>query len=296
MLTVMHEESGTGMAHGYSKVAGKPMALLFHGTVGLQHATMGIYNAWCDRVPLVLMVGNHMDAATRPPGVPTTHSAQDPLSLIRDFTKWDDQPASLQAYAESMVRAYKIAMTPPMEPVAIALDVAPAGAPAERRVALHSETDTDRTASGRRQCGARGRAPAGQRRAAGDRRRSRGAHPQWDARLVIARRSAVRAGCRSGRTPQHPDHPLSQSEWARRGAGRAGRCDPRPRADRSLWHAQQFRRQWARDTNIAPQARHQGHQPRRWRSLHPCELSGLPALRRGGHFHRRRCGNDPSSI
>lgn len=123
MLTVMHEESGVGMAHGYSKVAGKPMALLFHGTVGLQHAAMGIYNAWCDRVPIVLMVGNHMDAATRPPGVPTTHSAQDPLSLIRDFTKWDDQPASLQAYAESMVRAYKIAMTPPMEPVAIALDI-----------------------------------------------------------------------------------------------------------------------------------------------------------------------------
>ena len=122
MLTVMHEESGTGMAHGYSKVAGKPMALLFHGTVGLQHATMGIYNAWCDRVPIVVMVGNHLDAATRPPGVPTTHSAQDPLSLIRDFTKWDDQPASLQAYAESMVRAYKIAMTPPMEPVAISLD------------------------------------------------------------------------------------------------------------------------------------------------------------------------------
>src|SRR5262245_13186037 len=72
LLTVMHEESGTGMAHGYAKVAGKPMALLFHGTVGLQHATMGIYNAWCDRVPLLLMVGNHVDAATRPPGVPTT--------------------------------------------------------------------------------------------------------------------------------------------------------------------------------------------------------------------------------
>jgi len=122
LLTVMHEESGTGMAHGYAKVAGKPMALLFHGTVGLQHSTMAVYNAWCDRVPLILMVGNHMDAASRPPGVPTTHSAQDPLSLVRDFTKWDDQPGSLQAYAESMVRAYKIAMTPPMEPVCISLD------------------------------------------------------------------------------------------------------------------------------------------------------------------------------
>jgi acetolactate synthase-1/2/3 large subunit len=122
LLTVMHEESGTGMAHGYAKVAGKPMALLFHGTVGLQHATMAIYNAWCDRGPLILMVGNHVDAASRPPGVPTTHSAQDPLALVRDFTKWDDQPASLQHYAESMVRGYKIAMTPPMEPVCISLD------------------------------------------------------------------------------------------------------------------------------------------------------------------------------
>src|SRR5262249_17424185 len=101
LLTVMHEESGTGMAHGYAKVAGKPMALLFHGTVGMQHATMALYNAWCDRVPLMLMVGNHMDAAARPPGVPTTHSAQDPLALVRDFTKWDDQPSSLQACAEA---------------------------------------------------------------------------------------------------------------------------------------------------------------------------------------------------
>ena len=108
LLTVMHEESGTGMAHGYAKVAGKPMALLFHGTVGLQHATMGLYNAWCDRVPLLLMVGNHMDAATRPPGVPTTHSAQDPLALVRDFTKWDDQPNSLQACAEAMVRPTRL--------------------------------------------------------------------------------------------------------------------------------------------------------------------------------------------
>lgn len=122
LLTVMHEESGAGMAHGYAKVAGKPMGLLFHGTVGMQHATMAIYNAWCDRVPMFIMSGNHVDAASRPPGVPTTHAAQDPLSLVRDFTKWDDQPASLQHCAESMVRAYKISMTPPLEPVCISLD------------------------------------------------------------------------------------------------------------------------------------------------------------------------------
>lgn len=122
LLTVMHEESGAAMAHGYFKVSGKPLGMLYHGTVGLQHASMAIYNAWCDRVPMLVMVGNHMDAASRPPNVPTLHSAQDPIAMVRDFTKWDDQPASLQHFAESMVRAYRICMTPPMEPVCISLD------------------------------------------------------------------------------------------------------------------------------------------------------------------------------
>src|SRR5712671_7393738 len=122
-LTCMHEESAVGMAHGYFKVAGKPLMTLCHGTVGLQHATMGIYNAWCDRVPVIVVGGNDLDAATRPPGVPTFHAAQDINALVRDFTKWDDQPVSLQHFAQSFVRAYKIAMTPPHEPVMIALDL-----------------------------------------------------------------------------------------------------------------------------------------------------------------------------
>ena len=121
-LTCMHEESAVGMAHGYFKVAGKPLLTLCHGTVGLQHATMGIYNAWCDRVPVIVMGGNDMDAAHRPPGVPTFHAAQDINALVRDFTKWDDTPVSLQHFAQSFVRAYKIAMTPPYGPVMISLD------------------------------------------------------------------------------------------------------------------------------------------------------------------------------
>jgi acetolactate synthase-1/2/3 large subunit len=121
-LTCTHEESAVGMAHGYFKAAGKPLMTLCHGTVGLQHATMGIYNAWCDRVPVIVVGGNDLDAAHRPPGVPTIHSAQDINALVRDFTKWDDTPVSLQHFAQSFVRAYKIAMTPPYGPVAIALD------------------------------------------------------------------------------------------------------------------------------------------------------------------------------
>lgn len=122
LLTVTHEEIGAGMAHGYAKITGKPMGAMFHGTVGMMHATMAIYNAWCDRVPMFIMAGNSVDEANRLPLVPTMHSAQDPMALVRDFTKWDDQPASLQAFAEAAVRAHQIAMTPPMEPVALSVD------------------------------------------------------------------------------------------------------------------------------------------------------------------------------
>ena len=121
-LTCMHEESAVAMAHGYFKITGKPLLTLCHGTVGLQHASMAIYNAWCDRVPVIVVGGNDLDAANRPPGVPTFHSAQDINAMVRDFTKWDDTPVSLQHFSQSFVRAYKIAMTPPYGPVAISLD------------------------------------------------------------------------------------------------------------------------------------------------------------------------------
>ena len=121
-VTCMHEESAVAMTHGYFKVAGKPAAALCHGTVGLQHAAMAVYNAWCDRAASIVMVGNRMDANTRQPGVPTIHAVQDPGSLIRDFTKWDDNPQSLQHFAESTVRAYKVTMTPPHEPVLLAVE------------------------------------------------------------------------------------------------------------------------------------------------------------------------------
>ena len=121
-LTCMHEESAVGMAHGYFKVTGKPLLTLCHGTVGLQHAAMAIYNAWCDRVPVLVIGGNDLDAARRPPGVPTIHSAQDINALVRDFTKWDDTPVSAQHFAQSFVRMYKIATTPPYGPVMMSLD------------------------------------------------------------------------------------------------------------------------------------------------------------------------------
>ena len=122
LLTCCHEESAVAMAHGYAKIEGKPIMALLHGTVGTQHASMAIYNAYADRVPIYLVIGNHMDAAVRPAGVNWYHSAQDMGALVRDFTKWDDNPASLGAFANSTIRAYRLAMTPPMGPVAIMID------------------------------------------------------------------------------------------------------------------------------------------------------------------------------
>ncbi len=119
LLTCCHEESSVAMGHGYAKIEGKPMVAMVHGTVGTQHATMAIYNAYCDRVPAIVILGNETDAVARRSFVEWTHSAQDAASIIRDYTKWDDNPASLQHFAESFVRAYKIAMTPPYGPVAI---------------------------------------------------------------------------------------------------------------------------------------------------------------------------------
>jgi acetolactate synthase I/II/III large subunit len=122
LITCCHEESSVAMAHGYAKVEGKPPLVLAHGTVGLQHAAMAIYNAYCDRVPLYLIIGNLGDASQRRP-LDWYHSVQDAAAMVRDYTKWDDMPWSLTHFAESAVRAYKIAMTPPMAPVVLVADV-----------------------------------------------------------------------------------------------------------------------------------------------------------------------------
>ena len=106
-LTCTHEESAVGMAHGYFKIAGKPLMSLCHGTVGLQHATMAIYNAWCDRVPVIVVGGNDLDAAHRPPGVPTFHSAQDinaHRARLHQVGRHAGRPAALRAVVRARLQ------------------------------------------------------------------------------------------------------------------------------------------------------------------------------------------------
>jgi thiamine pyrophosphate-dependent acetolactate synthase large subunit-like protein len=123
MLLCLHEETAVAIAHGYAKVSGKAIAAAVHSNVGLQHATMAIFNAWCDRMPVVVLgATGPVDAMHRRPWIDWIHTARDQGALIRGYTKWDDQPASAGAAREALMRGAWIANTAPQGPVYINLD------------------------------------------------------------------------------------------------------------------------------------------------------------------------------
>lgn len=123
VIECCHEEVSVAIAHGYAKVTGKPMAAIAHNIVGLQHATMAIFNAWCDRVPIMVMGGTGpMDTTRRRPWIDWVHTALVQGNLVRDFVKWDDQPYSLAAVPDSFIRAHRLAVTEPCGPVYLCFD------------------------------------------------------------------------------------------------------------------------------------------------------------------------------
>ncbi len=135
LLLCVHEESAVAVAHGWTRVTGKPMPVALHSNVGLMHATMAIFNAWCDRVPMLLIgaVGP-MDAMQRRPWVDWIHTSRDLGALVRGYTKWDDQPESVSAALEALVRAHQIATTYPRGPVFVCLDASLQEKPVETPV------------------------------------------------------------------------------------------------------------------------------------------------------------------
>ena len=123
MLLCLHEEHAVAIAHGWAKVTGKAMAAIAHSNVGLMHATMAIFNAWCDRMPVVVLgATGPVDASKRRPWIEWIHTSRDQGALVRDYTKWDDQPGSALASRESILRADWIANTSPKGPVYVNLD------------------------------------------------------------------------------------------------------------------------------------------------------------------------------
>jgi thiamine pyrophosphate-dependent acetolactate synthase large subunit-like protein len=125
MILCLHEEHAVAIAHGYAKVTGVPMLVALHSNVGLMHAAMAIYNAWCDRVPM-LIVGatGPLDAQRRRPWIDWIHTSADQASIVRPYVKWDDQPGSVEAIADSLVRAWEVTRTAPCGPTYVVLDAA----------------------------------------------------------------------------------------------------------------------------------------------------------------------------
>jgi acetolactate synthase-1/2/3 large subunit len=120
-----HEEIAVSVAHGYAKAKGRPMATIAHNVVGLQHASMAIFNAFCDRAPILVLGGTGpMDTAKRRPWIDWIHTALVQGTLVRDYVKWDDQPASNAAVPDAFLRAWRIARTAPQGPVYLCLDAA----------------------------------------------------------------------------------------------------------------------------------------------------------------------------
>jgi len=123
MLLCLHEESAVAIAHGYAKVTGRAMAAAVHSNVGLMHGTMAVFNAWCDRMPVVILgATGPVDAMKRRPWIDWIHTARDQGALVRHYTKWDDQPASPGAAREALLRGWWLANAAPQGPVYINLD------------------------------------------------------------------------------------------------------------------------------------------------------------------------------
>ena len=137
MILCCHEEIAVSVAHGYVKASGKPMAAIVHNVVGLQHASMAIYNAWCDRTPIIVMGGTGpMNTSKRRPWIDWIHTALVQGNLVRDFVKWDDQPFGVEAIPSSVLRGYRIAMSEPKGPVYLCFDVADQEAALDKEIPL----------------------------------------------------------------------------------------------------------------------------------------------------------------
>jgi thiamine pyrophosphate-dependent acetolactate synthase large subunit-like protein len=123
MLLCLHEEHAVAIAHGYAKVTGKPLAAILHSNVGLMHGSMAIFDAWCDRVPVIVLgATGPVDGAKRRPWIDWIHTVQDQAALVRHFIKWDAQPASVTSAYEALLRANQISQTAPPGPVYVCFD------------------------------------------------------------------------------------------------------------------------------------------------------------------------------
>ena len=141
MVLCLTEQAAIGIAHGYAKVTDKPMGVALHANIGVMHAAINIFDAYADRMPIVIMgATGPVDAAKRRPWIDWIHTAADQAAMVRDYLKWDDQPASAEAIAESVLRAHVMASTVPMGPTYVCLDSALQEQPLDDSIVLPDAT------------------------------------------------------------------------------------------------------------------------------------------------------------
>ena len=123
LMLCQHEETAVQIAHGYAKASGRPMVAILHNLVGLLHANMAVYYAYLDRVPIFIIgATGPMDESKRRPRIDWIHSAQSQGAAVRDYTKWDYQPATIDGVPEAFARAYSVMMTEPRGPIYMCYD------------------------------------------------------------------------------------------------------------------------------------------------------------------------------
>ncbi len=137
LLLCLHEDHAVAIAHGFAKATDRPMACALHSNVGLMHGLMGVFNAWCDRVPMIV-VGATGPAAPerRRPWIDWIHTAKDQGALLRNYTKWDDEPRSAEGIVEAFLRGAQVTRQEPRAPVYICLDAGLQEEPVEEPVAI----------------------------------------------------------------------------------------------------------------------------------------------------------------
>src|SRR5882672_15427 len=196
IILCTHEEIVVALANGYTRATGAPMATALHNVVGLLHASMAIFNAWCDRTPMLNLGGGGPQDASLRRSTDWVHTALVQGNLVRDFVKYDDQPYSLESVPESLLRAYRIATTEPKGPVYVFLDSRPPRAAHQHSSVGPGGTPVPGAGGSRAQSRSapRGSGSPGQRRMASHHRRR-----SWaDATGARAAQGTGRDACSSG--------------------------------------------------------------------------------------------------
>ena len=266
-----------------------------HGAVGTQHAAMAIYNAYCDRVPMLIFAGNPGALDERRPGVEWFHSVQDGAATVRDFVKWDDYPMSLQHFAELTVRGYALACAQPPGPVFLTADIKLQEDPLDEREQRRLRIPRLATALATRRRSerrARGRQNAGGGRNSRHHCGSLCALASSDGRSRQACRALAGARDRQPVAHEHAEHALSLPVGAGGRLDRVSRLHPVARAGRSLRPAQRDARPAGAHREPEDQEGREGHQHLDPRSAGAFQLPGLPALCRRRHQYHGGRPND----